>query len=81
MCPVIIMSDIGATLGDRIRHLRTERKLSQLDLANRVGVRQSAISAFETGEKSPRLDTLQRIASALGVSTAVLIVPEEGQAS
>lgn len=72
------MSDIPATLGDRIRQLRTERQLSQLDLANLVGVRQSAISAFETGEKMPRVDTLQRIASALEVSTAVLLDSDGG---
>lgn len=72
------MSDIPATLGDRIRQLRTERQLSQLDLATRVGVGQSAISAFETGEKMPRVDTLQRIASALEVSTAVLLDSDGG---
>lgn len=72
------MSDIPATLGDRIRQFRTERQLSQLDLANLVGVRQSAISAFETGEKMPRVDTLQRIASALEVSTAVLLDSDGG---
>lgn len=74
------MSDIPATLGDRIRQLRTERQLSQLDLATRVGVGQSAISAFETGEKMPRVDTLQRIASALEVSTAVLLDSPGGSA-
>lgn len=72
------MSDNPATLGDRIRQLRTGRQLSQLDLANLVGVRQSAISAFETGEKMPRVDTLQRIASALEVSTAMLLDSDGG---
>jgi len=71
------MSDNLATLGDRIRRARTELRLSQEELANRVGVRQSAISAFETGEKTPRIETLQRLAVALGISTAVLLDSKE----
>lgn len=71
------MSDNVSTLGDRIRHLRTDQQLSQQDLADRVGVSQSAISAFEVGEKMPRLETLQRLAAALGVSTSVLLDSEE----
>ena len=71
------MGDIQEGIPARIRTLRLERNLSQLELANRVGVAQTAISQFETGVKTPRLETLGRIAAALGISPAVLIAEEE----
>lgn len=71
------MSDTDTHLGGRLRRLRLERGLSQEQLAAQAGIVQSAISAFESGEKEPRISTLQRLASCLGVSTAMLLEPLE----
>jgi len=38
---------------ERLRRLRTERRLSQNDLANALGVTVSAVSHWETGRKQP----------------------------
>lgn len=54
-------------LGDNIRRLRTERELSQQDLADKVGVIQAAISQIESGAVNPRYTTLLALAAALGV--------------
>ena len=40
-------------LKNRIKEVRSEKKISQLDLANMVGVSRNTISSIETGQFSP----------------------------
>lgn len=61
--------DVGA----RIKSLREAAGLSQNELARRAGVSQSGLSYIESGEKSPSVDTLLRIADALGVTVSELL--------
>lgn len=72
------MVDTPTDFASRLRALRIERNLSQAELGNRVGVGQSAISQFEMGEKTPRLETLLKLALALDVSTSLLVEGREG---
>jgi HTH-type transcriptional regulator/antitoxin HipB len=44
---------------------RKQRKLSQAEVADLVGLRQSTISAFENNPENTKLDTLFRILSAV----------------
>jgi ribosome-binding protein aMBF1 (putative translation factor) len=55
-------------LAERIAALRRAAKLTQAELAEMVGTRQSVISRLESGHDSrmPSLDLLARIASATG---------------
>ena len=54
--------------------VRTERGMSQNQLAKLCNVPQSVISDIESGKtKAPRIDTLQAIAAALGVTIDDLI--------
>lgn len=46
--------------------LRLEKGLSQKDLAEKVGTRQSAISRLENGEYNPSIEFLNKVANALG---------------
>ncbi len=56
----------GFALGQLICDLRTEAKLSQRELAERMGTTQSVISRLEEGGGARnRLDTLARVATAL----------------
>lgn len=64
-------------IGDRIRELRMARGMSQAELAERIGKRRSAIGNYESGAREPDLDTLDRLAEALGVSLAGLLDDEE----
>ena len=50
----------------RLKDARTVRQMTQTDLANTVEISRQAISAFESGEKSPEPATMARIAEALG---------------
>jgi ribosome-binding protein aMBF1 (putative translation factor) len=69
-------------LGEEIRRLRSERGLSQQDLASRMGVAQSVVARLEAGGVEPRLSTLDRVARALDVALEVhfLTVPREERA-
>lgn len=53
---------------------RTEAKLSQAELAKRIGTTQSAIARLEGGGVSPSLSTLRRYAEATGTKLQVNLV-------
>lgn len=48
-------------IGRKIRQLRRQRKLTQTELAERIGIHQSDLSRMEQGEYKVGLDTLLRI--------------------
>src|SRR5262245_13251413 len=48
-------------VGHKIRELRKEHKLTQVELSNRLGIQQSDLSRMEKGEYRVSLDTLFRI--------------------
>ncbi len=55
-------------VGPKIRQLRKERKLTQTDLASRIGIQQSDLSRMEKGEYRVSLDTLFKILAVFNVS-------------
>jgi transcriptional regulator with XRE-family HTH domain len=66
-------------LGEGLRQLRKERRLSQADLAQLAGVSPSAISQAESGRRGLALDTLLTLAESLGTSLDDLLsVRREG---
>ncbi len=58
-------------LGEQIRGLREVRGVSQAELGRRIGSTQPAIARLEAGRVSPTLETLDRVAAALGVELVV----------
>lgn len=62
-----------STFGSNVAKVRTRFGLTQEDLAQRAGTRQSYISAVENGRKNPTEESMRRIASALGVSLHKLL--------
>lgn len=61
-----------------LRDLRKERKLSQDDIAKRMGLTQSFYSMIETGERV-ELMTIEmaiKLANVLGIDSADLIIRE-----
>ncbi|NEB05350.1 helix-turn-helix transcriptional regulator [Streptomyces sp. SID13726] len=54
-------------LGDCIRELRRERRISQQKLAGMAGLERQAINRIEQGHQTPYMDTVIRIAAALDV--------------
>ena len=62
------------TIGDRIRSARKEKGLTQSELAEKLGISYMVISQYERGIRNPKLDTVRRIADALGVDMQSLYV-------
>jgi len=59
-------------LGDRVRELRSERKLSQEELAYKAGVHRTYLGGIERGERNPSLRNIAAIAEALDVTLSEL---------
>jgi len=60
---------ISAVIGKRL-----EKKMSQKDLADRVGTKQSAISRLESGNSNPSIQFLDKVAKALDSQLQIKIV-------
>ncbi len=59
--------------GSRLRQLRKDRKLTQQQLAELIGVKNSVISFYEVGERTPSPDVLRKLALALHVTADYLL--------
>lgn len=60
-------------LGRRIKAARTYLKLSQSDLAERVGATKQCIQLWEAGKTAPSALYLPALSKAFGVSTDVIL--------
>ena len=58
---------------DIIRTLRTEKGLSQDELAEKLFVTRQAVSRWETGETTPNIDTLKLLSKLFDVSINTLL--------
>jgi len=68
---------MAETLGDRIRMHRARLRLSQTDLAKRIGISLTSMSAMEAGHTDPRASRIKALAKVLGVSTDYLLGCED----
>lgn len=59
----------GVRLGARLRALRLAAGLTQAELARRTGIHRPNIARVEAGRHTPSLETLSRLAAAIGVPT------------
>lgn len=62
-----------AQLGDRLSELREDRGLTQLQLSTILHISNSSISAYETGERAPNIDTLIAFSQYFDVTTDYLL--------
>ena len=60
-------------IGDRIRVARLDAKLTQEGVALRAGIERHNLNRIEQGHAAARLDTLLRIADAIGVPLTELV--------
>jgi transcriptional regulator with XRE-family HTH domain len=64
---VYTLEDQAVIIGDRLRVLREEKKLSQGDIEKRTGLLRCYISRVENGHTVPVVETLEKFARALEV--------------
>lgn len=69
--------DLGdETLGQRLARLRKERGLTQVELAKKIGIRQSMVSSYEGNKLGLTAEMALRFALALEVSTDEVLHPK-----
>jgi len=56
------------SIADKIRLLRFQRKLKQVEFAKKIGTSQTIITAWETGKAIPSTEYLFKITKAFGIS-------------
>ena len=60
-------------LGMNLKRIRTEKDVSQVDIARSLGVSRGFVSNLENGKTNPTLATIARLANAIGVTTDELL--------
>jgi transcriptional regulator with XRE-family HTH domain len=60
--------DARRLVGQNVRRLRLAAKISQAELAERMGIDRAYISGLELGQRNPTVVTLWHLAKALSVA-------------
>ena len=60
-------------IGQRIRDLRKQKRMSQTELAKSAGVSQTTVTAWETGKAEPSSSAVARLAHIFNVTTDYLL--------
>jgi putative transcriptional regulator len=63
---------------NRLHVLRAERRWSQADLAEHLGVSRQTVNALETGKYDPSLPLAFKIAQLFGLMIEEIFTPEDG---
>ncbi len=61
---------------ENLKKARLEKRLSQKEVAEAIGVAKSTYSLYESGKREPNVKTIKKIASFLGVSGDSLLGTE-----
>lgn len=67
------VEDLRLAFGARLRELRDS--LSQEEIAHRADVSTAYLSRLESGQQTPTLDVVNRLARALNVTVAAMFAP------
>lgn len=62
-----------SAFSETLARLRRENKMTQAELASRLGISKSAVSMYERGNREPELDLLQAMADLFGVSVNAML--------
>lgn len=65
--------DVKEVFANRLRELRIAKKLSQTELAVKLGVSRGSISFYENGERTADIDFIYKLAQFFNVSTDFLL--------
>lgn len=64
--------DICERFGERVRQLRTQKKITQVELCHKIDIEQKTLSSIENGRMEPCLRNIEFLAIGLGVPLAKL---------
>lgn len=64
---------------ERLRAIRKEKGLTQAELAEKAGIAVNSVRLYEAGARLPKLDTIARMAVAMGLTANDLIAGQWGK--
>lgn len=67
--------DLAIYIGNKIRYYRNLNKMTQQELAKKIGIGKAAISNYESGYRTPQQNRMFELSEALGVSINDLFPP------
>ena len=70
---------MNESVRNRIEERLKAKKMSQKDLAEKLGVTEVTVSRWLNGERDPSIETLNRIAEALGTTTSYFFITDDWQ--
>lgn len=63
-------------IGKKIRYIRNKKKITMKELAKSIGISEQGIGNYERGDRTPNIETLKKIAAALGINVDTLTCDE-----
>jgi len=66
-CYTFPMKEDAKKLGENLKKIRTRKNVTQVEIANILGVDRSFVSNIENGKNNPTLSTITNLAKALKV--------------
>lgn len=64
---------------ERLRAIRKEKRLTQAELAEKAGIAVNSVRLYEAGARLPKLDTIARMAVAMGLTANDLMAGQWGK--
>lgn len=71
---------MSEVIGQKLRHLRKSKKMTQEEVAEKVDITRSTISNYEIGRRTPHLKDLTRLAAVFGVGLDYFGVADKDEA-
>lgn len=65
------------TLGDRLKKAREEKRYTQMDVAQKLGITNGALSGYERNYREPDIATIKKLAELYGVSVQWLLTGDD----
>jgi len=73
-CYYLLQEAINMTIGEKIQYIRKDNKLSQEQLAEKLGVSRQAISKWELGDSIPDIEKIALLSKIYNVTTDSIIL-------
>lgn len=64
-------------IGRRLRRAREAKRLTQKEVAEKIGIHNSTLGKYELGEREPDFDTIKKLAEVYEVSPVWLLIGSE----
>lgn len=64
-------------IGENLKRIRKDNKMTQEDFGRLVGLSTNTVQRYELGKRQPTIEIINRIAEALGVSSADILYPTD----